>query len=340
MTEKEATPQTNRSNWRRTLLGILVSVAALVLLLRYFDWREVADVMRDAEWVYLILMLPIYLGSYIFRAMAWRLLLMDSVPLRRVFLTMNVGYLLNNTLPLRLGELGRAYLLGRDGLGFWRVFSTIIIERAFDLIIAAGLLLGTLPFVWDASYSSQVAIMVLVFVFLGLLTLHLLARYRTWVLAQFDRLGARWPLIIKLGRERLEAFLDGLETLVSFGRFARVFAWMVINWFCFVIQQYLILRSFYPDAKFLHSTFTMGVSSLGAAVPSSPGYIGVYEAAVVGALALFDIPFATAFAHALTAHFIYIFVTGILGLYGLSVSSDSLGQIFRDVQGLRIRRNA
>jgi uncharacterized protein (TIRG00374 family) len=337
MTEKTV-PGGTRVQWKRLLLGTLISILTLVFLFQYFDWGQVFEVLRRAEWGYLLVGLSIYLLSYGMRAIAWRALLSEAVSLRRVFLVMNVGYLLNNILPFRLGELGRAYLLGQDGLGFWRVFSTILIERAFDLIIAAGLLLGTLPFVLQSSNAYHLALVVGGAVLLGLLALYLLARNKEWALAQYGRLGRRWPLVLRIGQERLGAFLDGLETLTSLGRFAKVFGWLAFSWAAVIVVQYLILRSFYPQARVLHAAFGFGVSSLGAAVPSSPGYIGVYEAAVVGALALFEIPFPTAFAHALTAHAAYILVTGIFGAYGLTVSSAGLGAIFKALQRLRVKR--
>ncbi|MEA3351645.1 MAG: lysylphosphatidylglycerol synthase transmembrane domain-containing protein [Chloroflexota bacterium] len=333
---KPKTPTPNQSDWRRILAGVIVSLLALFLLFQFFDWDEVVDVLLRAEWVYLLLVPPVCILSYILRAIAWRTMLKEAVPLRQVFLTMNTGYLLNNILPFRLGELGRAVLLGRDGLGFWRVFSTILIERAFDLILAAGLLLGTLPFVWDSAHSGQVALLVGSVVILGLLALYLLARNKEWAIAQFERFVERWPLLSRIGKDRLEAFLEGLETLTSLGRFLRVLGWMLSSWALAIVVQYLILRSFFPDAKILYAAFGLGFSSLGVAVPSSPGYIGVYEAVLVAAYALFDIPTSTAFAHALTAHLLYIVITGIFGTYGLINSGESLGQIFERVRNISI----
>lgn len=318
--------------------GILVSLLMLVILFRFFDWKDVLDALRQAEWKYLFLAVPIYLLSYVLRAFAWWTILKEAVSYWRVFLTMHIGYLLNNVLPFRLGELGRAYLLGKDGLGFWRVFSSILIERAFDMIIAVGLVLGILPFVLISSNTQQVAILIGVIVFLGLLILYLLARNRIWAVAKFERLGARWPLLLRLGKNRLDAFLEGLEVLTSPSRFARVLISLAVSWMMAISIQYLVLRAFYPDARILHALTTQGISALGVALPSSPGYIGVFEAAIVGALALFGISFSMAFAYALTLHLMYILMTGVFGAYGLAISRISLGEIFQNVRRIRIQR--
>jgi hypothetical protein len=333
---KTVSSTTQTRNRRRVLIGIGISLIAVLLLIRFFDWQQVWDVLRHADYRFLLLAIPLYLLSYGLRAMAWSTILQEKVSFRRVFLTMNIGYLLNNLLPFRLGELGRALLLGQDGLGFWMVFSTILIERALDLILAAGLLLGTLPFVLSASNAGQIALIVGTVVLMGLALLYLLARNRCWALAQLERLEARWPRLARFGHERLAAFLSGLETLTSPGRFLRVFGWLFSTWAAAAIVQYWVLRSFYPQARLVHAAFGLAVSALGVAVPSSPGYIGVYEAAWVGALALFEIPFSTAFAHALTTHLYYVIITGIFGILGLADRGERLGQVFARVSDLKL----
>ncbi len=337
MTEQRKEQKAQSTFWQM-LPGLLISLLLLFFLFRLFEWDDVLEALRRAEWVYLLLALPVYALSYVLRASAWWLILKKALPFWKVFLTMHIGYLLNNILPFRLGELGRAYLLGRDGPGFWGVFPTILIERAFDMIIAVGLILGILPLVWISSNSQQVAFFVGGIVVLGLLVFYLLARYRAWALSQFERLGARWPLVLRLGKNRLESFLEGLAVLTSPGRFLQVLVLLASSWVLAISIQFLVLRSFYPEARFLHAATTQGVSALGVALPSSPGYVGVFEAAIVGALALFDIPFSVAFANAITLHLMYILITGIFGVYGLAVSRISLGQIFQSLKRINVHR--
>jgi uncharacterized protein (TIRG00374 family) len=70
------------------------------------------------------------------RGKAWHTLLRRRAAYRDVFFTLNEGYLINNILPFRLGEVARAYLLGRKAhLSFWDVLSTVLIERFLDLAL-------------------------------------------------------------------------------------------------------------------------------------------------------------------------------------------------------------
>ena len=322
------------TRWR-VFIGIGISLAALAVVSLFFDLQQVFDALLQADWQALAMALLLYGISYLPRARAWHLILNEEVSFSRVFLTMHVGYFLNNTLPFRLGELGRAFLLGRGGLGFWRVFSTILIERFLDLAFATGLLLGTLPFVLEASFAAQSALYAGIIVILGMIVLYLLALNRTWALSQFERWEVRWPWLTKLGPKRVTAFLDGLAVLSSPSRFFRIVLWLGFSWAMAIFVQFLILRAFLPSAKLFWAGFGMGASSLSVAVPSSPGYVGVFEAALVGALALLGVSTSAAFAYALTTHFFYFLITGIFGGYGLSREGESLKNIFQKVSRIK-----
>ncbi|MFC1995978.1 lysylphosphatidylglycerol synthase transmembrane domain-containing protein [Chloroflexota bacterium] len=327
-----ASMATSRKNFWRILPGVLISLVAVGVLFTLIDWPIFVAALQKADYRYLLLALPIYLVSYLVRSRAWHILLMEEPSFKLVFFTEQAGYLMNNVLPFRLGELGRAALLGRHGLGFWRVLSTIVVERAFDMIIAAGLLLGTLAFVVNIPGAQQVGIIVGLIVLTGMFALYLLARNQVRVLNWFDRLSQRWPRIVEIGRDKVAAFLSGLSPLTDFRRFIRVLLWLSSGWGLAIVAHYFILLAFVPDATLLWMAFSLSVAMIGIALPSSPGYIGVYEAALVGALAAFGVPYENALAFALVDHVIYLGLTGILGGYALLREGQSLGQLFRRVQ--------
>lgn len=322
-------PSTSRRDFWRILPGVVVSLLALLVLFFLVDWPKFLVALQQARLQFILLALPVYLVSYFTRARGWHLILLEEAPYKKVFFTMQAGYFMNNILPFRLGEFGRAFLLGRTGLGFWRVFSTILVERAFDLILAIALLMGTLPFVVDVPRARQMTLGVGAVVLVGFAILYIFARYQSRVLDWFERLGQRWPRPVELTRNSVRSFLSGLSALADGARFGRVLGWMALSWFLAVGNHYLVLRAFVPDAQILWMAFALGVAALGVALPSSPGSIGIYEAVFVGALAVFDVPYENALAFALVNHAIYVVVTGILGLYALAQEGESLGRVFR-----------
>ncbi len=336
MTDQTASANARGQDLWKIVPGFLISLIALTILFVLVDWSEFGKALRQADYRYLLISLPIYFISYLVRARAWQVVLLKEPPLKQVFLAQQAGYLLNNVFPFRLGELGRAYLLGRTGLGFWRVFSTIFVERAFDILLAVGLLFGTLPFVAAVPGARQVAGIVGFAVLLGLLAMYLLSRKQDQILRTFERLGKRWPNLVKLGRDRLQSFLSGFSALADFGRFIEAFGWMAFSWLLAVIVQYLVLRAYLPAAQVLWAAFALSLVALGMAIPSSPGQIGVYEGAFVYALSFTGVSPSLAFAYALTMHGMHYLFTGIFGTYALFKEGESLGPLFRRLRETKI----
>jgi uncharacterized protein (TIRG00374 family) len=323
-----------RQDWIKILVGVAVSVLALALIVYLVDFQRLADALRGANYALIALLFLVTLIWLLVRGMAWRALLQNKASFAQVFLTLNEGYLLNNVLPLRLGEVGRAFLLSRKArLGFPQVLSTVIIERALDLGYAAGVLLGTLPFVVGGAFAKQAAVTAGVLVLAGLLALHLLARNQDWAMRQIEHLSARVPVLQRLaGSRQIESFFDGLAALVDVRRFLTVLFWITLNWTFSVLQFFVLVRAFFPQAPLLWGAFTLGAMAFGVAAPSSPGAVGVMEAAIIGALALFGVDPSTGLAIAVTAHLTNYLLTGAIGGYALVHDGLSLSSIFRDLR--------
>ena len=269
------------------------------------------------------------------RATAWRTLLQNRAKLRDTFFSLNEGYLMNNILPFRLGEIGRAFLIGRKAnLDFWKVLPTVIIERVLDLSLGVGLFLSTVPFVFGADWALQAAVGTGVIVGLGLAFLFFLARFRQWVEILLQKVSARWRWFERLVGSRASAFLDGLSILANPGLFLRSLGWIVINWMLGFLQFYCYIRAFFPHGQPLWAAFSLGALSLGISAPSTPGSLGVYELTLVSALSLFvDNPSQTT-ALALTTHAVQYLVTGIPGGIALLRDGESLTSLYQKARSL------
>lgn len=331
----DITTVSSKRNWRQILPGLLVSAVFLVILFILIKPKDLIAALRLADYRLVALGVFVTLGWLLMRGVVWRNLLQEKATYSQVFFTLNEGYLLNNFLPFRLGELGRAFLLNRKaGLDFAYVLSTIVVERAFDILLAAGVFFSTLPFVVSAGVPWQTAILPGGLVIIGLLVLFLMARYPQWVTQIFDRLSQRWPLIQRLGGRLLPAFLSGLAVLTDSKRFLRVALFFLLNLSIAFLQYYLMMLAFFPKAPPLWAIFCLAASSLGMAAPSGPASIGVFEWTISFFLPLIalnqtDEFKAAAFAYALTLHLWNILVTGILGVYGLSRDGESLANLFK-----------
>jgi uncharacterized protein (TIRG00374 family) len=317
---------------QRWLPGVFTSLVAITAILYFVDLQRLISAIRSAN---LGLLLLAFVGTIIWlvvRGIVWRTILQERASYRDVFLTLCEGYLLNNFLPFRLGEIGRAFLLGRKSkLGFMEVLPTIIIERILDLAFAAAILLSAVPFVVGAAGAGNIAVVIGGAVLVGLVMLYFLACNRVWALGLFERLSKRSPGLQKRGGEFLGSLFTGLSILTEGWRFIRVLFWMSFNWVIAIVEFYLLILAFFPQATPIWSLFGLGAVAFGNAIPSLPGAVGTFEGALGGAITILSGDQATALAVALTSHFYNYLSTGLIGMYALSSEGETLIGIYRQL---------
>lgn len=318
---------------RRWLPGVIISLAAIAAILYKVDLRKTTAAIRSANYWLLLVVLGISLIWLGVRGLVWRTLLQNKASYRDIFLTVSEGYLLNNILPFRLGELGRAFLLGRkSNLGFMGVLPSIVVERVLDFTFAMCLLITSVPFVVGARSKGTIAILIGSLMILGLVVMYLLVRNRAWALGTFDSLTGRWPRVQKQGSGFLAPLFSGLAILTDGWLFMRALLWEAIDWAISIGQFYLTLRAFFPHPQPAWVLFGLGMVALGNAIPSLPGAIGIFEAFLVGALTLVSGDQSTSLAVALVSHFFNYIVTGIIGSYALSTEGETLMSVYRQLR--------
>jgi uncharacterized protein (TIRG00374 family) len=325
----------NKAIWR-WLPGALISLLLIALLLRTVDLPKTFQAMAQADGRLLALAFLLSLLWLALRAIVWRTLLRNRPAYRDVLFTAAEGYLLNNFLPFRLGELGRALLLSRKtSLSFSAILPTILVERVVDLGFSALFLLSAIPFVWNAGVARRFGVIVVILVLLGLGAFALLARASQQVLALFRRLSQRWPRLQRIGGRGLEAFLSGLNVLNEGRVFLLFLFWMTLNWLLAWLAYFLMAQAYFPQATPLWGLFGLGAAAFGGAIPSLPGAIGTFEGAFAGALVLLGGDPSTALAVALTARLYNYFNSGVFGAIGLARDGESLSHLYTQLRTLR-----
>src|SRR5258706_146882 len=320
----------NAKSW---LPGLIISAIFIALILYFVDLRQLADALRQADVRWVLVSIIVAVTWLSMRAVVWRTLLREKASLWQVFLTLNEGYLLNNFLPLRLGELGPAFLFSRKAdLTFMEVPPTIVIERVLDLAFSAVVLLSAVPFVVDApEWLKRSAYVASGLVVIGLAALYLLARNHDWALATFDKVSVRWPVLQRFGGSLLKSFFEGLAILTDGWLFLRVLVLMTINWAMAIVQFQVILLAFFPNAQIVWAMFGLGAAAFGGAAPALPGGVGIYEGVMGGALTLVTSDPARSLATAVTAHLLGYLVSGVLGIYALSTEGQTLSGVYQQL---------
>ena len=324
---------------KRWLPGALISIALIAAILYFVDFRTTLNAIRSANYRILAVVMTLSFVWMFVRAKVWQTLLRDIPPYRDVLFSAGEGYLLNNFLPFRLGELGRAFLLSRkSSLQFGEILPTIFIERFTDLAFSAVILLAALPFMAEAKGSERIGYIVGAAVIIVLVFMYILARNNQWALDLFHKLSARWPALQKFGGSFLESFFTGLGVLTDGWLFMRFLFWMTLNWAIALLAYYLIILAFFPQAQLVWALFGLGAAAFGGAIPSLPGGVGTFEGAIVGALSFFTHDQSTALAAALTARLYNYLNSGVIGSIGLASEGQTLSGVYQQLMSFRNKK--
>jgi glycosyltransferase 2 family protein len=310
-------------------IGLSISVIALLLVFHWAGFKALKEALTTIRLPFIFLGLVTFLLSMFFRVVAWRILLQQSVSIWRVFTVLNQGYLINNVLPWRLGEFGRAILLGRrPNLTAQGVLASIFVERLYDIVIALGFFAALIPFAVGLpgiSRSVFFAVAVIASAAFGLL---LLLRYPQIILRVVD--------ILPGGRDRwgrhFDRFREGLQTIRSPRIVGMSLFFLLTSWFLAGFQYWFVLRSMVPEAQIHWAFFMLTITMLGVTIPSSPGYVGVFEAAGVLALSAFNVPEGQALAATLVLHAMVYVVSSAIGAFAFIGEGEALWRILLQVR--------
>jgi uncharacterized protein (TIRG00374 family) len=322
-------------SWR-VWLGLLISLGFLYFAFRGQDLGEIRDALGDVDYWYLLPALALYFAGVWVRAVRWSVLLrpVAQIEARRCFPVVVVGYMANNVLPLRTGELVRAYVLGnRYGVRKTSTLATIAVERLFDGMTLLGFILGAATVVSLTSELRHLAILAFALfagLLIGLFVLTFGGNLRDRLLQLvLGPLPARYADRV----ERMaESFLGGLGVLTRKADLAIVAATSVVAWGCEASMYWMIARGFGGELAetmgIAETLLTTGVANLATLIPSSPGYVGPFESGVVLVLSgALELPRSLALSYAIVVHATLYFPITLLGLVEWWRWHLSLGQV-------------
>lgn len=325
-----------RGNSRRLLRwlpGVVISAIAIYAVIHFTEGQDFGAALRSVKPWFVIFLIAFSVLTLVVRSIAWRTILGNQVTLKTCFFGVSEGYFLNNVFPLRAGELGRALFVGRaSGLGMIHILSTILIERAFDIIFAASILLLTLPLVVGAEWIKPVAFIAFVVVLTGLVFLFLISnnrqKFQGWIQSRNFRSGFFRLRVLP----QVNKVMDGLSALVHPGQFFLSFFWIGVNWALWIIMYYVTVAQLAPGAPIWWGGFIGSLLSLGVAIPAAPASVGVYEASVVGAFAVLGVSNSAGLAYAIVLHLVQIVVTTTFGLWGMIRDGRSFSSLLSTIK--------
>ncbi len=303
---------TSRTNWHsrgaraRLAGGFLLSGLFLCLAFRKADISAVVSTLTSVQPLYLVPLLGLLFLSFFLRAWRWRFLMgpVKTIALHSLFSSTMVGFMANNLLPLRAGEVVRAYSLARkEGIAMGTSLATVVLDRLFDGLILSFcllLLLLSLPF---PPWLVQLNYLLLGLYLGGLGVLGFLA------------VKGRWDGFLSGRFHMVRHFISGLAVLRRRGQLLGVFLLSLALWLVSACFYFLLFFACHLSLPFFAALVLLVVVAIGVSLPAAPGHIGNFHYFAVLALSLFSVSREEALGFSLLAHvlqFVPVIVVGLV----------------------------
>jgi uncharacterized protein (TIRG00374 family) len=313
-----------RFGWRGAL-GMLLSVALLWYAFHDIAWAEVAVEIRRANLGLLLLSAVAATGIFPLRARRWRTILdpvEPNLPFGPLWRSTAIGMMVSNIVPARAGELARAYALSREvkRVPFSTAFASLAVDRVFDALIILLLMFGAMLLpsfpAGAAASAARYAVGGVIFVVAVIVVLYLIVFFPKQIISLFELLARRVaPTFEERGRAILVSFANGLSVLRSPQRFLAVFWWALLHWLLNALAFWIAFVAVGIRAPFGMALFTQGIIAIGVAIPSSPGFFGVFETAARFALGIYGISQTAALTWAMGFHLLSFIPITLIGAW-------------------------
>ena len=297
----------------RALIGGAISIAALWFVLRGTDLAKTADVLSraDLRWVGVA---AVFMSlDLAFRALRWQRLLrpIASVGYPPMLGYLLIGYLANNILPARLGELVRSHYLGdREGISRASALGTVVVERIVDLVAVvviatvALLILSVRGVVGDAVLvGAAVTGLFLIVLAIGIVAHRLpgLDRIRTFI--------EGYPRVGDLAR----SLQDGLAVAARPRTVGEAIVASGASWTMAILAYAAIGQALGIELSMAQAALIASGVALASAVPAGPSNLGTFELAAQELGKAVGIEQSSALALGVLVHLTILVVTSIGG---------------------------
>ena len=311
-------------------VGYAISVASLIWVLHGYPISELLSTIRSLDWRWVLLAVIADLSVYVCHAWRWNTLLNPVIRLRlwRTTQAIYIGLFANEVLPLRTGEVIRGYLLSHwNDLRLSIVFASIGVERIIDGFWMLAAFFITASFVRGIPKELQIVVQVLgVLLLLGAIVLG-------WIISKKEEAHAviaesRWSATLRHVIEGLH-LMGNLRTIGATTWISLLY--LVLQ----VVSVYGLMKAYGLDLSFWVAGGVLAIVRFGTVVPNAPGNLGLFQAACVVALGLFDVEKNDA----KTFSFIMFFALTLPLLVGGAVATALTGLNLRELRD-RARQSA
>ena len=340
-------------NWK-LFLGVLISGSCLYYFVRMCDFDQMWDTVKKTSLTFVLLTLASIFAGYFARGVRWTFLLR---PLKEVRFGPSlsatiIGFTASNILPMRAGEFVRAYVLAKnENIRATSTFATIVVERLCDGFCVLAILvlaLTVIPFPEspDAATLSEPMQKIVAAITLGrlrylgystlglylgvvsvLVFLHFAPKKTELVISKLLFFAPK--TVIHKITDTLLSFSEGIASINTPRQAGNVLLWSLLTWGSIVIGPWLLSVAFGLALPIYMGFFVTAILALGVMLPSSPGFIGIFQLVTAAAMVLLGVQEQIATSYALMLWALSIIPVTILGFILCWVGKTSFMQIIR-----------
>lgn len=314
------------------LAGLIIGAILLYLSFRNVNVSEMVAALTKANYGFILLSISALMLSHYLRALRWQIFLapIKTINSGSLFSALVIGYAANTFVPGHLGELLRAFVLGkRHNILTSKTFASIVLERIVDvlsLIFVMVLVILVYPFPDWVFRSGLIMLAGSIFVLVILIVFKISeAKTSQLMHTMFKPLPEKVANRVNL---LILNFLSGIMPLKSLRDYFYTVILSVSIWFCYALVYHFCLRAFnlieIYNLSWYVGLIVLVFTTISIVVPSSPGYIGTYHYLCQMALTMIGVSTTEALSYAAIAHAVNILPVTLVGLimanyYGVSI---------------------
>lgn len=345
--------------------GIFLSAIALFLAFRNVPFSDLLAYLGTIDYVWILPTVLLVTTAFVLRALRWRIILnaSRSVSFRMSYHPLTIGFMLNCILPGRLGEAARPLILNRkEGISFTTGLATVAAERIFDAVFLIGFLalaLTSIPMETTANISygqyhlnretlEMIGINLIQLSLVLVMLVFCIAYGRTRKLMThcIDAFPEKMLFFVSSSRREwirrtistringvLEHAAEGLMLFKNPSRLAAGIGVTLLIWFLTALSYYsMALGCPGMGISLYEISVMMVIICFFIAMPSVPGYWGIWEAGGVFALTLFGVSPQAAAGYTLASHAVQLFPVIVMGFLSSIALSVNIKQLLKSLR--------
>ncbi len=315
----------------KIVVGILFTGLGLYIFFKDVELAQLTNELKSTDPLALLGSCAMVVLTLYLRALRWRLILPETKGTTKKYLFSNVsiGFMINNLLPARIGEIARSFILWRkNNYPLTISIGTIILERIIDTAVLLCLFVIPIILLPQCQHLYLFAIFASLFIMaciiLGILYVQcnpLMTRLGRWVLMR----------IPKKYQRRVEKLSIELTSNLGWLHNPKQTLWVIVlsilTILCYPLMIIFLANSAGATFGLLEGMFGQAFAAFGAAIPLAPGYVGTLHAVMLQGLTIIGMDGDKARALVIIYHAInYILITilGIFCLFRINLSFEDL----------------